>query len=146
MRPNTEIVASSARSTASAAAPLPLQIVPLLNSSLERVRARLSKILPQNKSRNVLEEAEWEDDAGDDGGFQRELQIQGSPVIDLHPESVVLTVAYALVPSHGIAACVSAQAVDLRAARHGSKCDRRRRAPSSRRRSYPKSRSWNIIR
>jgi len=25
----------------------------------------------------MLEEAEWEDDIGDDGGFHRELQIQG---------------------------------------------------------------------
>lgn len=41
------------------------------------MRTALNKLLPPNKPRNVLEEAEWEDDAGDNGGFERELQVQG---------------------------------------------------------------------
>ncbi|KAF8313186.1 AAA-domain-containing protein [Clavulina sp. PMI_390] len=71
-----KIVASSARSSASAAAALPPHLAPLLQSSLDQARTALDRQLPKTKQRNALEEAEWEDDPGDDGGFQREMQLQ----------------------------------------------------------------------
>ena len=33
--------------------------------------------MPSIKTRNALEEAEWEDEDGDDGGLTRELRLQG---------------------------------------------------------------------
>lgn len=73
----TELVASSARSTASTAVPLPTQLVPLLDNSLQRVRDALSRVLPVSKPRKVLDEAEWEDEDGEDAGFAREMRLQG---------------------------------------------------------------------
>jgi hypothetical protein len=51
--------------------------VPLLESSLERVKAALAVIMPRTKPRKVLEEAEWEDEEGEDGSFEREIRLQG---------------------------------------------------------------------
>ncbi len=33
--------------------------------------------MPSIKTRNALEEAEWEDEDGNDGGLTRELRLQG---------------------------------------------------------------------
>lgn len=52
--------------------------MPLLTDSLERVKDALTRILPRTKKRTVLEDAEWEDEAGQDGGFLREQQQQGA--------------------------------------------------------------------
>jgi len=35
-------------------------------------------VLPLSKPRNALEEAEWETDGTDDGGFEREMRLQGT--------------------------------------------------------------------
>jgi hypothetical protein len=61
-----EIVPSSARSSSSAALQLPSHLVPLLEDPLERLRATVDKILPRNKAKSALEEAEFEDEIGDD--------------------------------------------------------------------------------
>lgn len=70
-----EIVPSSARSSSSVAAPLPTQFVPLLSEALDRVKEVLSKVMPLEKKRTALEEAEWEDVEGD-GTLARELMLQ----------------------------------------------------------------------
>ena len=56
-----KMVPSSARSAASTAAPLPQQLVPLLDEPLKRIKAILDKVIPQPVKRSVLEEAMWED-------------------------------------------------------------------------------------
>ncbi|KAH9825030.1 hypothetical protein DFH28DRAFT_1016425 [Melampsora americana] len=68
------LIPSTSRSSSSAASPLPPQLLPLLASWLDRAKETLSKILPDVKKPNVLEEAEFEEDAG--GGFEREKMIQ----------------------------------------------------------------------
>ena len=73
----TEIVPSSARSVAAIAEPLPKQLAPLLEDTLERTRNLLGTILPLSKKRSVLEEAEWEDD-GDVNALDREMMLQGT--------------------------------------------------------------------
>ena len=60
-----ELVPSSARSSTSAASPLPTQLVPLLADALERVKRSIDRILPTNKKRTALEEAEYEDEDED---------------------------------------------------------------------------------
>jgi ATPase family AAA domain-containing protein 2 len=72
-----ELVPSSARSSASAATPLPQQFVPLLSDSLGRVKEAVSKILPTEKKLTPLEEAEFEEVAGEDGALRREMTMQG---------------------------------------------------------------------
>lgn len=71
-----ELIPSSARSTASAAQPLPPQLVPLLDDTLQKLKSVLGRVLPVSKPRNVLEEAEWEDEGGEDAGFEREMILQ----------------------------------------------------------------------
>lgn len=73
-----EVVPSSARSSASAAAPLPPQLVPLLDQPLQGVKDALDKILPRSKKRSALEEAQWEEDHpdGEAGAFEREMMLQ----------------------------------------------------------------------
>ena len=86
-----KIVPSSARSTASAAAPLPERLQPLLGDAVKRAIAGLDRVLPPVSKRNPLEEALWEDDAfgpstsltlpaadmlSNDRGFGREMLLQ----------------------------------------------------------------------
>ncbi|CDW99484.1 hypothetical protein [Sporisorium scitamineum] len=87
-----KIVPSSARASASAAAPLPERLAPLLGSVVEDAIGVLDRILPPVSKRNPLEEALWEDDAfapkdltsglsaadklGGDRGFGREMLLQ----------------------------------------------------------------------
>lgn len=70
-----ELVPSSARSTSSAASPLPSQLVPLLQDPLDRIKEVIGKVLPLSKKRTALEEAEWEDE-GSEGALERELMMQ----------------------------------------------------------------------
>ena len=60
------------------AAPLPIQLVPLLQDNLERVKDLLNRILPIAKQRNALEEAEWETEESEEGSFEREMRLQGT--------------------------------------------------------------------
>lgn len=70
-----DLIPSTARSSSSAAAPIPPQLEPLLNEALEAAKIALTKVLPDVKKPNVLEEAEWEDDGG---GFEKEKMMQGA--------------------------------------------------------------------
>lgn len=72
---NSELVPSSARSVSSAASSLPAQLIPLLHDSLDKVKDAIAKVLPVNKKRTVLEEAEWEDESSE-GALERELLMQ----------------------------------------------------------------------
>ncbi|KAG8859596.1 hypothetical protein FRB91_007482 [Serendipita sp. 411] len=73
-----EVVPSSARSTASAAVPLPPQLEPLLQEPLSHVTMALDRALPKSKKRSALEEAQWEEDHpdGEAGAFEREMMLQ----------------------------------------------------------------------
>lgn len=73
-----KMVPSSARSASSTAAPLPTQLVPLLDESLGRVKAILDRVIPAPVKRSVLEEAQWEDDmpGGESGALDREMMLQ----------------------------------------------------------------------
>ncbi|GAA5866873.1 hypothetical protein JCM3774_004585 [Rhodotorula dairenensis] len=67
------LIPSTARSTSSAAAPLPPQLVPLLSHALDNAKIALARVLPPVKRVNVLEEAEFVDV---DGGFEKEKMLQ----------------------------------------------------------------------
>ena len=87
-----KIVPSSARASASAAAPLPERLAPLLGPVVQDAVSVLDRILPPVSKRNPLEEALWEDDAfapkgltsglsaadmlAGDRGFGREMLLQ----------------------------------------------------------------------
>ncbi|KAJ9123951.1 hypothetical protein QFC22_000742 [Naganishia vaughanmartiniae] len=67
-----KIVPSSARSTASAAAPLPSHLVPLLDDTLQKAKRVLNDLLPPKHRMSILEDAEFEQD-DNDGSFGREI-------------------------------------------------------------------------
>jgi len=73
----TELVPSSARSSTSAATPLPTQFVPLLESTLEKVKEVVQRVMPIEKKLSALEEAEFEDEGGEEGALEREMLSQG---------------------------------------------------------------------
>lgn len=68
---------SSARSSTSAATPLPTQFVPVLSDALEKVKEVIQRVLPLEKKLSALEEAEFEDDGGEEGALDREMLSQG---------------------------------------------------------------------
>ena len=72
-----DLIPSSARAVSSHASPLPGQLVPLLKPGLDAVAGALEKALPSAKKRSVLEEAEWEYEGEEDGGWEREMISQG---------------------------------------------------------------------
>lgn len=74
----TGLVPSSARATSSLAAALPSQLEPLLRDAVDRCKAALATSLPDIKKINVLEEAEYEQEEDDDGGFAREKRMQST--------------------------------------------------------------------
>lgn len=49
--------------------------MPLLQEPLDRLKEVVFKILPDNRKRSALEEAEWEDE-GEEGALERELMMQ----------------------------------------------------------------------
>lgn len=72
-----DMIPSSERSSSSGASPLPRHIQPLLSAQLDLIKDALKSILPERKRLTVFEEALLEDDAGADGGFERERMMQG---------------------------------------------------------------------
>lgn len=71
-----ELVPSSARSSSSAATPLPVQFVPLLEDTLEKVKQVIYRVMPVEKKLSALEEAEFEDEGGEEGALEKELFSQ----------------------------------------------------------------------
>ncbi|KAG6856076.1 hypothetical protein H0H87_007606 [Tephrocybe sp. NHM501043] len=85
-----KLVPSSARSTSSAATPLPPQFGPLLHDSLELVKASISRVLPMEKKLTALEEAMFEDDGGEDGALEREMLMQSMQTLRVYRPRVVV--------------------------------------------------------
>jgi hypothetical protein len=71
-------VPSSARSSSSAATPLPVQLVPLLDDTLEKVKSVIQRVMPVEKKLTALEEAEFEDEGGEEGALEKEMLSQGA--------------------------------------------------------------------
>ncbi|EIN04309.1 AAA-domain-containing protein [Punctularia strigosozonata HHB-11173 SS5] len=84
-----KLVPSSARSASTAAAPLPTQLVPLLEDALERAKGVVDKVMPVSKKRTALEEAEWEDES-QEGALERELMLQSMETLRVYRPRVVL--------------------------------------------------------
>ncbi|KAI0337338.1 AAA-domain-containing protein [Trametopsis cervina] len=84
-----KLVPSSARSAAPAASPLPEQLLPLLQESLDRIKTVINAVLPVSKKRTALEEAEWEDE-GEEGALDREMMLQSMETLRVHRPRVVL--------------------------------------------------------
>ncbi|KAL5530834.1 YTA7 [Sanghuangporus sanghuang] len=84
-----KLIPSSARATSSSAAPLPSQLVPLLEDTLERTKTVLEKAIPVGKKRTALEEAEWEDE-DDEGALEREILMQKMETLRVYRPRVVL--------------------------------------------------------
>ncbi|OCH93260.1 AAA-domain-containing protein [Obba rivulosa] len=85
-----KLVPSSARSVSSAATPLPTQLVPLLQDSVEKAKEVVGKVLPVSKKRSALEEAVWEDEGGSEGALEREMMMQAMETLRIHRPRVVL--------------------------------------------------------
>ncbi|KAG9083106.1 hypothetical protein FS749_006290, partial [Ceratobasidium sp. UAMH 11750] len=84
------LIPSSARSASSHASPLPPQLVPLLKPGLEVVVGALEKLLPSFNKRNLLEEAEWEYEGEEDGGWEREMISQAMETLRVHRPRILL--------------------------------------------------------
>ncbi|KDQ28800.1 hypothetical protein PLEOSDRAFT_1111948 [Pleurotus ostreatus PC15] len=84
-----KIVPSSARSSVSAATPLPSQFVPLLSETLEAVKDVINRVLPVEKKRTALEEAEYEDE-GEEGALDREMMLQSMEKLRVYRPRVVI--------------------------------------------------------
>ncbi|KAF4602613.1 hypothetical protein EYR40_005828 [Pleurotus pulmonarius] len=84
-----KIVPSSARSSVSAATPLPSQFVPLLSDTLEKVKNVINRVLPVEKKRTALEEAEFEDE-GEEGALDREMMLQSMEKLRVYRPRVVI--------------------------------------------------------
>lgn len=85
-----KIIPSSARSSASAANPLPSQFVPLLSEPLEKIQQIVSRVLPLEKKRTALEEAQYEDDGGEEGALERELMMQSMETLRVYRPRILL--------------------------------------------------------
>ncbi|KAI9674575.1 MAG: hypothetical protein M1829_003657 [Trizodia sp. TS-e1964] len=67
-----KLIPSSERSASSGASPIPKHLEALLEKPLAEIKKHVACILPQKKKLTALEEAQFEDYADEDGGFQRE--------------------------------------------------------------------------
>ncbi|KAG8776517.1 hypothetical protein FRC12_000861 [Ceratobasidium sp. 428] len=84
------LIPSSARSASSHASPLPPQLAPLLKPGLDSMTGALEKTLPSFKKRNLLEEAEWEYEGEEDGGWEREMISQAMETLRVHRPRILL--------------------------------------------------------
>ncbi|KAL4075483.1 AAA-domain-containing protein [Scleroderma citrinum] len=84
-----KLVPSSARSTATAASPLPSQLVPLLGETFDQVKGALVKALPARQKRTVLEEAQWEED-NEEGALEREMLMQSMESLRVYRPRLLL--------------------------------------------------------
>ncbi|KAG7096390.1 hypothetical protein E1B28_003833 [Marasmius oreades] len=85
-----KLVPSSARSSSSAASPLPPQLVPLLSETLEEVKKVISRVLPTEKKMTALEEAEYEDYQGEEGALEREMTLQSMEKLRIYRPRVII--------------------------------------------------------
>ncbi|KAF8164708.1 hypothetical protein B0H34DRAFT_779832 [Crassisporium funariophilum] len=85
-----KLVPSSARSSSSAATPLPIQFVPLLSDTLEKVKETIQRVMPVEKKLSALEEAEFEDEGGEEGALEREMLSQAMQTLRVYRPRVVI--------------------------------------------------------
>ncbi|KAL0063917.1 TAT-binding protein-like protein 7, AAA ATPase [Marasmius tenuissimus] len=85
-----KIVPSSARSSSSAAMPLPPQFVPLLSETLENAKKVIGRVIPSEKKLTALEEAEFEDYEGEAGALEREMTLQSMEKLRIYRPRIVL--------------------------------------------------------
>ncbi|KIL57962.1 hypothetical protein M378DRAFT_54153, partial [Amanita muscaria Koide BX008] len=85
-----KIVPSSARSSASAASPLPSQFVPLLGDALEQIKNTITRVMPMEKRLSALEEAEYEDIGGEEGALEKEMLMQAMQTLRIYRPRVVI--------------------------------------------------------
>ena len=64
---------SSSRSSSSAATPLPIQFVPLLEDTPENGRQGVHQVMPVEKKLSALEEVELEDEGGEEDALEKEM-------------------------------------------------------------------------
>ncbi|KAH7916660.1 AAA-domain-containing protein [Hygrophoropsis aurantiaca] len=84
-----KLVPSSARSSSSAASPLPNQLVPLLGDTVDVVKCAINKVLPVAEKRTALEEAQWED-GSEEGALEREMLMQTMETLRVYRPRLVL--------------------------------------------------------
>ncbi|KAF8992931.1 hypothetical protein BDQ17DRAFT_1253402 [Cyathus striatus] len=84
-----KLVPSSARSSSSAATPLPTQFVPVLGDVLDKVKSVIERVMPMEKKLSALEEAEFEDE-GEEGALERELFMQSIQTMRVYRPRVIL--------------------------------------------------------
>ncbi|KAF8972102.1 hypothetical protein BDZ97DRAFT_1752715 [Flammula alnicola] len=85
-----KLVPSSARSSSSAATPLPMQLVPLLEGALEKVKAVTLRVMPVEKKLSALEEAEFEDEGGEEGALEKEMLSQAMQTLRVYRPRVII--------------------------------------------------------
>ncbi|KAF9224569.1 AAA-domain-containing protein [Gyrodon lividus] len=84
-----KLVASSARSSSSAASPLPSQLESLLADTLHKVKEAINRVLPVSKKRSALEEAQWEDES-EEGALEREMLMQSMETLRVYRPRLAL--------------------------------------------------------
>ncbi|KIJ12906.1 hypothetical protein PAXINDRAFT_82111 [Paxillus involutus ATCC 200175] len=84
-----KLVPSSARSSSSAASPLPSQLESLLADTVQKVKEAINRVLPVSKKRTALEEAQWEDDS-EEGALEREMLMQSMETLRVYRPRLVL--------------------------------------------------------
>ncbi|KAJ3509073.1 hypothetical protein NLJ89_g5414 [Agrocybe chaxingu] len=85
-----KLVPSSARSSSSAATPLPSQFVPLLDGTLDKVKEVIQRVMPVEKRLTALEEAEFEDEGGEEGALEREMFSQAMQKLRVYRPRVII--------------------------------------------------------
>ncbi|KAH9483269.1 putative AAA domain-containing protein C31G5.19 [Psilocybe cubensis] len=85
-----KLVPSSARSSSSAASPLPVQFVPLLDGTLQKVKDVIQRVMPVEKKLSALEEAEFEDEGGEEGALEKEMLSQAMQTLRIYRPRVVI--------------------------------------------------------
>ncbi|KIM42662.1 hypothetical protein M413DRAFT_70190 [Hebeloma cylindrosporum] len=85
-----KLVPSSARSSSSAATPLPIQFVPLLEGTLEKVKQVVHRVMPVEKKLSALEEAEFEDEGGEEGALEKEMFSQAMQTLRVYRPRVII--------------------------------------------------------
>ncbi|KAF8632421.1 hypothetical protein AX17_004862 [Amanita inopinata Kibby_2008] len=85
-----KIIPSSARSSSSAASPLPTHFTPLLGEALEQVKNTISRVMPMEKRLSALEEAEYEDEGGEEGALEKEMFMQSMQTLRIHRPRIVI--------------------------------------------------------
>ncbi|KAF8882024.1 hypothetical protein CPB84DRAFT_1686882 [Gymnopilus junonius] len=85
-----KLVPSSARSSSSAATPLPTQFIPLLDNALEKVKEVIQRVIPIEKRLTALEEAEFEDVGGEQGALEKEMLSQAMQTLRVYRPRVVI--------------------------------------------------------